>query len=127
MTNELRTTNRRPTRPPKPKGRRGKGWTPERRARQAALIRFWQPWRRSTGPKTEAGKARCAMNFARRTRLSEAQLLRFRRAREVLRAAARNLKAVRAYLRTATLSPNGEAIRRSRYDMEQPTLSRSRP
>jgi hypothetical protein len=39
-----------------------KGWTPDRRAQQAVLIRGWQPWRRSTGPKTEAGKARCAMN-----------------------------------------------------------------
>ena len=33
------------------------GWTPERRARQAELIRQWRPWEKSTGPKTEAGKA----------------------------------------------------------------------
>lgn len=38
------------------------GWTPERRARQAALIRTWRPWERSTGPKTEAGKAMVAKN-----------------------------------------------------------------
>jgi len=46
------------------------GWSPacppelevrrrKRRARQAALICRWAPWRRSTGPKTEAGKTRC--------------------------------------------------------------------
>ena len=102
------------------------GWTPERRARQAALIRLWQPWRRSTGPKTEAGKARCAMNFARCT-LSDARLLRFRRAREVLRAATRNLKALRAFLRNPALSRNGEAIPRSGYGMQQQALKRSRP
>ena len=38
------------------------GWTPERRARQAALIRTFRPWERSTGPKTEAGKARSSRN-----------------------------------------------------------------
>src|SRR5262245_11949855 len=27
-----------------------KRWTPERRARQAAAIRAWQPWQKSTGP-----------------------------------------------------------------------------
>ena len=31
-------------------------------ARQAALIRHWRPWEQSTGPKTEAGKARVARN-----------------------------------------------------------------
>jgi hypothetical protein len=38
------------------------GWTPERRARQAELIRTWQPWRQSTGPKTPEGKAKAASN-----------------------------------------------------------------
>lgn len=37
-------------------------WTPERRARQAAAIRQWQPWRQSTGPKTAEGKAIVARN-----------------------------------------------------------------
>ena len=32
------------------------GWTPERRARQAALIHQWEPWEHSTGPRTAAGK-----------------------------------------------------------------------
>jgi hypothetical protein len=38
------------------------GWTPERRARQAALIRTWRPWEKSTGPRTVEGKARTALN-----------------------------------------------------------------
>jgi hypothetical protein len=38
------------------------GWSPERRARQSARIRALEPWRRSTGPRTEAGKSQSAMN-----------------------------------------------------------------
>ena len=38
------------------------GWTPERRAKQAAAIRTWKPWERSTGPVTEAGKASSSQN-----------------------------------------------------------------
>ena len=37
-------------------------WTPERRARQAELIRTWQPWAKSTGPRTAAGKAKASRN-----------------------------------------------------------------
>ncbi len=40
----------------------GKGWTPERRARQAELIRTWRPWEQSTGPRTAEGKATTARN-----------------------------------------------------------------
>lgn len=38
------------------------GWTPERRARQAEAIRRWKPWERSTGPRTQEGKARSQRN-----------------------------------------------------------------
>ena len=38
------------------------GWTLERRARQAERIRNWRPWERSSGPKSEAGKAVVARN-----------------------------------------------------------------
>lgn len=38
------------------------GWTPERWARQATLIRPWKPWRKSTGPKTPGGKATTSTN-----------------------------------------------------------------
>jgi hypothetical protein len=38
------------------------GWTPERRARQAELIRTWRPWQKSTGPRSVEGKAKAARN-----------------------------------------------------------------
>jgi len=38
------------------------GWTPERRARQAVLIRNWRPWKRSTGPRTALGKHASSRN-----------------------------------------------------------------
>ena len=38
------------------------GWTSERRAQQSAAIRRWQPWAKSTGPRSPDGKARAARN-----------------------------------------------------------------
>lgn len=38
------------------------GWTPERRAKQAALIHNWKPWEQSTGAKTAEGKLRSSRN-----------------------------------------------------------------
>jgi hypothetical protein len=38
------------------------GWTAERRARQAMLIRTWQPWKKSTGPRTPEGKSKSSRN-----------------------------------------------------------------
>ena len=40
----------------------GNGWTSERRARQAELIRAWKPWQRATGPRTPGGKIKASMN-----------------------------------------------------------------
>ena len=37
-------------------------WTPERRQRQAELIRGWKPWERSTGPTSPEGKAAVSRN-----------------------------------------------------------------
>ena len=37
-------------------------WTPERRARQAEIIRQTRPWKGATGPRTESGKAISARN-----------------------------------------------------------------
>jgi hypothetical protein len=83
--------------------RRPKGWTPARRVRQAALIRFWQPWRRSTGPRSEPGKARSAANALAHGQRSRANLLRLRRIRYALRLAARNIAALRAHMRAVAL------------------------
>ncbi len=38
------------------------GWTPERRARQAELIRGWRPWEQSTGPTSAEGRLRVSRN-----------------------------------------------------------------
>ena len=38
------------------------GWTPERRARQAELIKQWRPWEKSTGPISKDGKQRSSHN-----------------------------------------------------------------
>ncbi|GAO39224.1 hypothetical protein SCH01S_28_00830 [Sphingomonas changbaiensis NBRC 104936] len=37
-------------------------WTPERRAKQSEVIRRVKPWTKSTGPTSEAGKARSSQN-----------------------------------------------------------------
>ncbi len=37
-------------------------WTPERRARQAELIRTWTPWTRATGPRSAEGKTAASRN-----------------------------------------------------------------
>lgn len=51
----------RPKRPRKTPPHRN-GWTPARREAQAARIRASKPWLKSTGPRTESGKARAARN-----------------------------------------------------------------
>ena len=38
------------------------GWTLERRARQAELIRQWRPWAKSTGPRSPEGRQRVSRN-----------------------------------------------------------------
>jgi len=62
------------------------GWTPERRARQAALIRRWKPWARSTGPRTREGKARTSRNaYKGGTRALLRELARLLRPRKGVR------------------------------------------
>lgn len=40
----------------------GNNWTAEHRQRQSEAIHRWQPWKKSTGPKTKEGKRRSAKN-----------------------------------------------------------------
>lgn len=75
------------------------GWSPERRARQAELIRRSQPWRHSTGPRTEAGKARCAKNALRHGGRSRARILELQRIRRIFRKVDENIRAVRLVIR----------------------------
>jgi hypothetical protein len=42
-----------------------KGWTEERRRKQAEMIRKHKPWEKSTGPRTAEGKACSARNALR--------------------------------------------------------------
>lgn len=37
-------------------------WTEDRRLKQAAICRVTAPWSRSTGPRTEKGKAKVSQN-----------------------------------------------------------------
>ena len=48
-----------------------KGWTEERRRRQAEIIRQNKPWEKSTGPKTQKGKNRVALNALKHGRDSQ--------------------------------------------------------
>jgi hypothetical protein len=118
MTNGLHTRPQWPT--CAPLKRRPKGWTPERRARQAALIRGWMPWRRSTGPRTETGKARVATNALKHGGRSRAHILEMRRVRYALRLAARNVALLRAHIRLRKLasarSPHEAIIAPTRID-----------
>jgi hypothetical protein len=61
-----------PRQPGRESGPRSNGWTPERRARQAEMIRKWKPWEKSTGPKTAVGKSVVAQNYlkSRKARLT---------------------------------------------------------
>jgi hypothetical protein len=42
------------------------GWTPERRAKMAALMQERKPWLKSTGPTTESGKKKVSRNGVKR-------------------------------------------------------------
>ena len=122
MTNSLRTGPATPisgAAKHRPKGlpRRSRvaakaGWTPERRAQQAERIRLWQPWRRSTGPRTERGKARVAINPLKHGGRSRAHILEMRRVRHALRLAAYNVARLRAFIRLRALSAH-ETMRRT--------------
>jgi nicotinamidase-related amidase len=54
----MSSSSKTPTRKP----RTHSGWSPERRARQSAMMRAAQIWTKSTGPKTKKGKARSSLN-----------------------------------------------------------------
>lgn len=53
---------------------RRSAWSEERRERQRQAIQRWRPWEKSTGPRTEEGKARSSRNAKRQPELQEAQI-----------------------------------------------------
>lgn len=67
------------------------GWTDERRARQAELIRTLRPWEKSTGARTPEGKARSAQNRALSLERARQEV---RQAQDALLAAKRRLHRV---------------------------------
>jgi hypothetical protein len=61
------------------------GWTAERRARQRAMIQQWRPWEKSTGPRTDKGKAKAAGNSLKHGGRSLEWRETLRRMRDLLR------------------------------------------
>lgn len=92
-----------PTGAQRPKRRtlRSNRWIPEHRARQASAVREWQPWRTSTGPKTQDGKARSAANALKHGLRSKAFIEKRREDRRILASAADNLAILRHALAAA--------------------------
>lgn len=52
-----------------------KGWSKERRAKQAEIIRKTKPWQNATGPKTPRGKAASSLNALKHGLHSETVLM----------------------------------------------------
>ena len=73
------------------------GWTPERRARQAMLIRQWQPWKLA-GVKTPEGKARSSQNALKHGNKSAAAIAQRKMLNAMLRELRASEKAIRELL-----------------------------
>ncbi len=64
---------------------KGSGWTPQRRALQAKMIRAWNPWQQATGPRTDNGKARSSLNALKHGGRSASVLAELVEIRQMLR------------------------------------------
>ncbi|MHB1677348.1 MAG: hypothetical protein ACYCSS_07400 [Sulfuriferula sp.] len=71
---------------------RGRKWTPEQKAEQAAKIRSWKPWTRSTGARTPEGKAIISQNVRRGQVKRQAAIEAARAQIEALQASVRKLR-----------------------------------
>ena len=58
--------------------------TPAHRARQSQAIRTWQPWEKSTGPKSAEGKAVVASNAVKHGGRSAHAIAQMRQVRAML-------------------------------------------
>ena len=85
-------------------------WSPTRRANHAAAIQRWKPWAKSTGPRTESGKARAAQNAHKHGRYCR----QLRLVNEALRAQRRYLTTLSLYNRLHHHFPRNELLARLR-------------
>lgn len=74
-------------------------WTPERRAKQAEIIRRIKPWENSTGPRTDEGKAASSQNARSLTEADLWMRAALRRNRIILRSLGRRTRAQAAAAR----------------------------
>ena len=79
-------------------------WSAERRARQAELIRTLEPWEKSTGPRTDAGKIRCTSNALKHGYRSRGYIERKRDERQLLRDSARIVALTKTLLRALSVA-----------------------
>ena len=70
-------------------------WTQERKARQAELIRQSQPWEKSTGPRTDEGKASSSGNAWKHGLRTAAEIEEHRRVNSLLRECRDMLKRIK--------------------------------
>lgn len=56
-----------------------RSWTDEQKKEQARKISAWKPWSRSTGPRSDSGKARSAKNRALSLEAARAKVEALRR------------------------------------------------
>jgi hypothetical protein len=86
-------------------------WSPERRARQAELIRSLQTWKKSTGPRTDSGKARCAANALKHGCRSRAHIEAKRAERQLLRDSAHTIALAKLVLGSRFARSRGVLLR----------------
>jgi hypothetical protein len=110
MAKDLGKPSRKPGRGPAKRSPKKSGWSPERRAKQAELIRASRPWLKSTGPRTDAGKARSAANATKHGFRSSAFVQRVRDERRLIREAAAAIRTAKMLLRFAALAVDGPRI-----------------
>ncbi len=67
-------------------------WTQSQKAKQRLLIQQWQPWKQSTGAKTQEGKARVSQNALKHGEYSAAALQSHRELRALFRELEAQLK-----------------------------------
>ena len=76
------------------------GWSPERRAKQAELIRALKPWQKSTGPRTDEGRARASSNALKHGFRSRPFIERVREERRLIRDSAQTIALAKLFLRS---------------------------